>query len=40
MGEGIMAVFGAPIEADDHADQALTAAREMLRKRLPCSTAG
>ena len=35
MGDGIMAVFGAPIEADDHADRALAAAREMLRKRLP-----
>jgi adenylate cyclase len=30
-----MAVFGAPIEADDHADRALAAAREMLRERLP-----
>ena len=39
MGDGMMAVFGAPIEQYDHPDRAYAAAREMLDRRLPAFNA-
>jgi adenylate cyclase len=39
LGDGLLAVFGAPLEQEDHADRALAAARDILEQRLPRANA-
>jgi adenylate cyclase len=39
LGDGLLAVFGAPLEQEDHADRALAAARDILEHRLPRANA-